>query len=177
MTVAKERKKPPRSLLETARHHQDALQAAGLPAAAIERYESALRGLRSQSRPISATAQVLVRDIQREVEEFQAAIRKEFPDNASFQSVFRAQEPMPADPREVLALGRQVGRQAPDYAQNLIKYALNAATVRHLSGLCEQLASEVGAADLGEEVRALEEQILAAARKAFSGKAELEEFQ
>ncbi|MFL5311083.1 MAG: hypothetical protein ACJ79H_11580, partial [Myxococcales bacterium] len=71
--------------------------------------------------------------MQREAGEIQAAVRKEFPGNAAFQSVFKADAPVPADSRELLALGRLVAREAPDYSANLIKYAINAATVKHLS--------------------------------------------
>ncbi len=172
-----DRKRPGRALLEAALRHQDALQAAGLPAAALERYEIVLGGLESQGRPISGAARVLVQDIQREVEEFQAAFRKEFAADPALQPAFKAQEPMPSDPREVLALGSQVVREVPDYAPKLIKYALNAASVRHLEGLCQQLARELGPADLPEQARALEEQIVAAARKAFAGRQELEAFE
>jgi len=175
--LPRERKRPGRALLEAALQHQDALQAAGLPATVLERYESAVRGLESQERPISATARVLVQDVQREVEEFQAAFRKEFAGDASPGPAFKAQEPMPSDPREVLALGLQVVREAPDYAQKLIKYALNAASIRHLEALCQQLAGELGPADLPQQARALEEQILAAARRAFQGRPELEAFE
>jgi hypothetical protein len=175
--VAKERKRPGRALLDAALRHQDALQAAGLPAAALERYESALRGLQSQGRRISGPAQVLVDEIQHEVEEFQAAFRKEFAGDPSVQAAFKAEDPMPSDPRSLLGLGRQVVREAPDYAQKLFKYALNAASVRHLEALCQQLAGELGPVDLPEETQALEQQILAAARKAFAGRPELAAFE
>jgi hypothetical protein len=175
VAVARERKKP-RDLLDAARDHQEALEAAGLPAGVVERYETALRGLEWQGRPPSAAAQVLVRDIQREVEEFQAAIRKEFSGNVSYQSVFKAQEPMPSEPREVLALGRHVEREAPLHAQSLIKYALNAATLMQLNLLCEQLATELGAAGVADEARALEEQIVRVARTAFAGRPGLADF-
>ena len=144
--MGKGRKKPQRTLLAEARTHQERLEAAGLPAGALERYENALRGMAMQARESSPTTQVLVRDIQREVEEFQAAIRKEFPGNASFQGIFKAGEPQPSQPREVLALGRLVAREAPQFAQNLIKYAINAATVNHLTSLCDQLEKELAAA-------------------------------
>src|SRR5205085_1195284 len=81
------------------------------------------KGLDSQGKEINPAAQVLVRDVRREVGEIQAAVKKEFPGNASFQGIFKAQEPVPADPREVLALGRLIAKEAPDFAQNLIKYA------------------------------------------------------
>jgi hypothetical protein len=174
--MGKERKKPQRTLLAEARTHQERLEAAGLPAGALERYENALRGMAMQARESSPKTQVLVRDIQREVEEFQAAIRKEFPGNASFQQAFKAQDPMPGSAREVLALGRHVAREATGFAQNLIKYALNAATVRHLGALCDQLEGELGGADPAQDLRAIEQEILSAARKAFSGKPELAAF-
>jgi hypothetical protein len=175
--VVRERKRPGRALLEAALRHQDALQAAGLSPAALERYEDVVRWLESQARPIGAAARVLVQDIQRDVEEFQAAFRKEFAGDAPSRPAFGAQEAMPSDPRAVLALGRQVVREAPDYAQKLIKYGLNAATVRHLEGLCQQLAGELGPSDAPEQARALEEQIVASARKVFAGRPELEAFE
>lgn len=97
----------------------------------------------------SPAAQVLMRDIQREAGEIQAAVRKEFPGNAQFQGLFNAQDPVPSAPREVLALGRLVAREAPQFAQNLIKYAINAATVNHLTSLCDQLEKELAAAARG----------------------------
>ena len=48
-------------------------------------------------------------------------------------------EPLPEDANEMLALGRLVAREMPDYAQNLIKHAVNAATVKHVTSLCDQL--------------------------------------
>ena len=99
---------------------------------------------KSAPKGASAATQVLVKDIQREVGEIQAAVRKDFPGNAQFQSVFKAGEALPAEPREVLALGRLVLKEAPDYAQNLIKYAINAATLKHLASLCDQLEKELG---------------------------------
>ena len=127
--MGKKRKRPQRRLLDAAREYQDALEAAGLPPRAIESYEVALRGVESQARAIGGATQVLVREIQREVEEFQA--------------VFKAHEPIPQEPRELLALGRAIVKEAPDYAQNMIKYAINAATVKHLAGLCDQLEKEL----------------------------------
>lgn len=165
------------SLLDAAREHQDALQAAGLAPQVIESYETALRGVARQGRLPSAAAGVLVRDLQREVGEVQAAIRKEFAGNTSFQAIFAADKPMPGAPREVLALGRLVAREAPDFAQNLIKYAINAATVRHLGSLCDQLERELGSSDPAADARALEEQIGEAARRAFAGKPELAAFE
>jgi len=176
MIGARNRKQPQRRLLDAAREHQQELEAAGLPPRMIESYEVALRGA-TQARSASPAAKVLVRDIQREVEEFQAAIRKEFPANASFRAVFKAHERMPADVREVLALGRQVAREAPGFAQNLIKYAINAATVRHLVALCDQLESELGGADPVRRARTIEEQIVAAAQRAFAGRPELAAFE
>jgi hypothetical protein len=92
----------------------------------------------------STAAPVLIRDIQREIGEIQAAVRKEFPGNAAFQAVFKADAPLPEAPRDLLAVGRLVAREAPDYAANLIEYAINAATVKHLSYLCDQLEKELG---------------------------------
>jgi hypothetical protein len=165
-----------RDLLEAAREHQDALVAAGLPTQVLDNLETALRGMAAGGQPGPA-AQVLIRDLSREVGEIQAAVRKEFPGNASFQSVFKAAAPVPADPRELLALGRLVAREAPDYSANLIKYAINAATVKHLSYLCDQLEKELGGADPGSAAKAAEEQIRAAAARAFEGRPELAAFQ
>jgi hypothetical protein len=176
--MAKEKKSGgKRKLLDAARQHQDALQAAGLHAPVIDRFENALKVLDAQGKEIGAAAQVLVKDLQDEIGEIQAAVKKEFPGNASFQSVFKAQGPMPAAPREVLALGRLVAKEAPDYAQNLIKYAINAATVNHLKSLCDQLEKEIGGEDPAQEARALEEQIIEAARRTFEGKPELASFE
>ncbi len=166
-----------KKVLEAARRHQDALQAAGLHAPVIDKYENVLKVLDSQGKEPSPAAQVLVKDLQREVAEIQAAVRKEFPGNASFQSIFKANEPVPAAPREVLALGRLVAKEAPEFAQNLIKYAINAATVNHLRSLCDQLEKEIGGEDPAKEAQALEEQIVDAARRAFEGKPELSAFE
>jgi hypothetical protein len=171
--MAKARHSPQRTLLDAALAHQDALEAAGLTGTALERYENALRRLAMQRREAAPTTQVLVRDVGREVEEFQAAIRKEFPGNSASQASFRAQEPIPKTAREVVVLGRQVAREARTYARDLIKYALNAATVKHLDALCDQLENELGGADPARDLRGVEEEILAAAQKAFSGKPEL----
>ena len=166
--MARERKKRPRTLLDAARPHQEALQAAGLPDRALEIYETALRRLGLQANESAPAAQILLRDILREIEEFQAAVRKEFPGNAAFQAAFRAQQPPPTAAREALALGRQVAREASAYAANLIKYGLNAATVKHLDSLCDQLENQLGGPDPEQEVRAAEDQILSAARQAFT---------
>ena len=174
--MARERKTRPRTLLDAARTHEQALEGAGLPATTLGRYESALRKLAQQANESAPPAQILLRDILREIDEFQAAVRKEFPGNADSQAAFKAQQPPPTAAREVIALGRQVAREATACAHNLIKYGLNAATVKHLSGLCDQLENELGGPGPGEEVRAIEEQILSAARKAFAGKAELAAF-
>ena len=163
------------SLLEAARAHQDALIAAGLPAQTLDDLEAALRALAAGDR-LGPAAQVLIRDLGREVGEIQAAVRKEFPGNATFHSVFKAGEPIPEGPRELLALGRLIAREAPDYSANLIKYAINAATVNHLSYLCDQLQKELGGADPGSAAHVAEEQIRAAAGRAFAGKPELSEF-
>ena len=176
--MAKEKKSGgKRRLLDAARRHQDALQAAGMSPAVVDRYENALKVLDAQGKEPGAAAQVLVKDIQREAGEVQAAIRKEFPGNTSFQSVFKANEPLPQNPREVLALGRLVAREAPEFAQNLIKYAINAATVNHLKSLCDQLEKEIGGEDPAAEAKALEEQIVEVAKRAFEGKPELAAFE
>jgi hypothetical protein len=170
-------KKSKKKILEAARKHQDALQAAGLHAPVIDKYENSLKVLDAQGKEPGAAVQVLVKDLTAEVGEVQTAVRKEFPGNASFQSIFKAQEPMPKAPREVLALARLVAREAPDFAQNLIKYAINAASVNHLKSLCDQLEKEIGGGDPEQEARALEEQILEVARRAFEGKPELSAFE
>jgi hypothetical protein len=170
-------KKPSgRKLLEAARKHMDALQAKGMSSTVLDRYEVALKGLESKGGPNPA-AQTLIKDVQREAGAIQAAIRKEFPGNASFLSVFKANEPVPQDAREVLALGRLVVKEAPDYSQNLIKHAINAANLKHISSLCDQLEKEIGGADPAAEARALEEQIVEAAQRAFEGKPELSQFE
>ena len=56
--MAKESKKPRRKILDAARKHQDALQAAGLSVVVIERYENALKGLSAQGKEIPPAAQV-----------------------------------------------------------------------------------------------------------------------
>jgi hypothetical protein len=172
-----EKKKRSRKLLDAARKHQDALQAAGLHAALIEQYENALKGIDSARKEPGPAAQVLVKDIQREVGEIQAAMRKEFPGNAQFQAVFKGNEPLPTDMREVLSLGRFILKEAPDYAQNLIKYAINAATLKHLASLCDQLEKEMGGTDPEKDAKALEETILEVARRTFAGKPELAAFE
>ena len=110
--MAKERKAggAKRKLLEAARELMDALQAGGLSATVIDRYENALKVIDSQGKKPGAAVEVLVHDLRREVGEIQAAVKKEFPGNASFQAVFKAQEPMPSSPREVLALSRLMRR-------------------------------------------------------------------
>ena len=164
-----------RRLLDAARAHQEALLAAGLPAQVLDELEVALRGLSAGDRPGPA-AQVLIRDLAREVGEIQAAVRKEFPGNAAFQAAFKAGEPIPEGAQKLLALGRLIAREAPDYSANLIKYAINAATVKHLSFLCDQLEKELGGPDPASAARAAEEQIRAAAGRAFAGKPELAAF-
>jgi hypothetical protein len=176
--MAKEKKNgAKRKLLEAVRKHQDALQAGGLSAVTVDRYENALKVIDSQGKEPGAAVQVLVQDIGREVGEIQAAMKKEFPGNSSFQSIFKAQEPQPAAPRDVLALGRLIAREAPDFAQNLIKYAINAATVNHLKSLCDQLEKEIGGGDPVQEAKALEDQILEVALRTFEGKPELAAFE
>src|SRR5260370_34988268 len=94
-----------RKLLQAARKHQDALQAAGLSVMVIDKYEIALKGLQAQGKGPSPAAQVLIKDIQQETGEIQAAVRKEFPGHAQFQPVFRAGKPMPTEAPAVRALG------------------------------------------------------------------------
>jgi hypothetical protein len=163
------------ALLELARRHEVALLAAGLSREVLDDFESALRRIDSGGH-VGSAAQVLVRDVLAEVSEIQAAVRKEFPTNESFQAVFKANEPVPAEPRQLLALARLIAREAPSYAANLIKYAINAATVKHLSYLCDQLEKELAGADPKSAVRAAEQQIRAAAARAFAGKPELDAF-
>jgi hypothetical protein len=164
-------------LLEAARKHQDALQAKGLSATVLERYQIALSGLDNENKGPNPAAQTLMRDITNEVGEFHSAIRKEFPGNASFQAFFKAGEPVPTDARGLLALGRQVAAEAPNFASNLIRHAINAATVKHLGSLCDQLEKEIGGADPRKDVEALEGQIRDVARVAFEGQAQLAEFE
>ena len=166
-----------RRVLEAARQHQDALKAAGLQPSVIDKYENSLKVLDAQGKEPGAAVQTLVKDLQDEVGEVQTAVKKEFPGNSSFQSIFKAQEAMPRSPREVLQLGRLIVKEAPDFAQNLIKYAINAATVNHLKSLCDQLEKEIGGQDPAQESKALEEQILEAARRVFEGKPELAAFE
>ena len=177
--MAKEKKSGggKRKLLDAVRKHQDALQAGGLSAATVDKYENALKVIDSQGHEPGAAVQVLVQDIQREVGEIQAAVKKEFHGNGSFLGIFKAQEPMPTAPRDVLALGRHVAKEAPDFAQNLIKYAINAATVNHLKSLCDQLEKEIGGGDPAAEAKVLEDQILEVARRTFEGKPELSAFE
>ena len=177
--MAKEKKSGgvKKNVLDAARKFQDALQASGLHASVIDKYENALRVLESQGKALGAAGQVLVKDIQDTVGEFHAAVKKEFPGNASFQAVFKATEPLPQKAREVLELGRLVAKEAPDYAQNLIKYAINAASVNHLKSLCDQLEKEIGGIDPVAEAKALEEKIVETARKVFEGKPELSSFE
>src|SRR5437764_1468910 len=143
---------------------EKAINASGLglnamsDAALVDKYENALKVIESQGKEPGAAVQVLVHDIQREVQEIQAAVKKEFPGNASFQSIFKAQEPTPQAPREVLGLGRLIAKEAPEFAQNLIKYAINAATVKHLTSLCDQLEKEIGGFDPVQEAKVLEDQ-------------------
>jgi hypothetical protein len=176
--MAKDAKKPARKkILEAARKHQDALQAVGLSSTVIDRYENGLKGMESQGKESSPAAQTLVQELGRVVGEVQAAVRKEFPGNTSFQSVFKAGEPLPKDAREMLALGRLVSREMPDYAQNLIKHAVDAASVKHVISLSDQLEHELGGVNPATEVKALEQQIVQAARQAFEDKPELSAFE
>jgi hypothetical protein len=163
------------TLLELARRHENALLAAGLSRAVLDDLESALRRVESGNH-VGGAVEVLVRDVRAEVSEIQAAVRKEFPTNEAFQAVFEANGPVPEKAGQLLALARLIAREAPAYAANLIKYAINAATVKHLSYLCDQLEKELAGADPKSAIRAAEEQIRAAAARAFAGKPELDSF-
>jgi hypothetical protein len=174
--MAKDKKGGKRKILDAARKHQDALMAQGLHASVIDKYENLLRVLDEKGKQPNAAAQTLIKDIQDQVGEIQGAVKKEFPGNTSFQSIFKAQEPMPSNGREVLALGRHLIKEAPDFAQNLIKYAITTATVSHLKSLCDQLEKEIGGADPAQETKALEDQIVEVAKRTFEGKPELSAF-
>lgn len=166
-----------KNILEAARKHQNALQGAGLSVTVIDRYEIALKGILNAGKGPNPAAQTLIKDLQGEVAEIQAAIKKDFPSNVSFHKVFKADEPMPQEPREVLALGRLVLKEAPDYSQNLIKYAINQASFNHLKSLLDQLDKELGGLDPEAESKELEAQIVKAAQHAFEGKPELAAFE
>ncbi len=160
-------------LLNAAREHQDAL---ALPSSTIELYQMALQRLSKKDDAPNPAAQTLMRDIRNEAGEVQAAIRKDFPGNESFQAIFQANEPQPTAARKILALGRLIAKEAPDFSQNLIRHALNQSTVNHLKFLCDQLEKELGGADPTVEVKAFEDQIREAAQRAFEGKPELAAF-
>ena len=162
-------------LLDLAREHQNALMAAGLPAATLDRLETALKGLSGGNNPNPA-AQTLIKDVLRGAGEVQGAIRKEFPGNLSFQRIFKADEPLPSAPREVLGLGRLIAKEAPDFGTNLVKHDINGASIKHIGFLCDQLAKELGGADPKTDAHEAEEQIVEVARRAFEGKPELAEF-
>ena len=164
-----------KKLLQAARAHADVLSGAGLHTAVIDKLENGLRGLETAGKP-NASAQTLVIEVRKVIEEYQNAIRKDFPSNASFQAFFKAGEPMPTDIYAVLALGREVARQAPDFVNNLIRYAINASTAKHLVYLCDQLEKELGGANPKADVEDAEKQILEAARLAFEGKPEYSAF-
>jgi hypothetical protein len=174
--MAKKSSKSARKLLDAARKYQNELQAKGLSAVVIDRYENALSGIENESKGPNPAAQVLMKDIAKEVGEFQQAIRKEFPSNAGFQAFFKANEPVPSDARGILAVARQVVQEAPNFAANLIRYAINAATVKHLGFLCDQLEKEIGGADPKKAVQELETRIREAAKHAFEGQPQLSEF-
>ena len=165
-----------RKLLAAARKHQDVLASGGLHAAVIDKLENALRGLEGAGKEPNASAQTLVIEVQKVVADYQSAIKKDFPSNSSMQAFFRAGEPMPAAPFAVLALGREVARAAPDFSVNLIRYAINAATAKHLSYLCDQLEKELGGADPAKDAKEAEAQILEAAKAVFDGKPEYAAF-
>ena len=165
-----------RKLLAAARKHQDALAPGGLHAAVIDKFENALRGLEGAGKEPNPAAQTLVIEIQKSVAGYQAAIKRDFPSNASMQAFFRAAEPMPKEAFAVLALGREVAKTAPDFSVNLIRHAINAATNKHLSYLCDQLEKELGGADPGKDAKEAEAQILEAAKAVFDGKPEYAAF-
>ena len=169
-------KKGGKKILEAARKHQDALQAAGLQSSTLDKYETALKNIDGSGKEINAAAQTLVKDITRATGEFQNAIRKEFPNNTSFQAFFKANEEQPTEPHALLALGREIAKQAPDFSSNLIKHALNAASVKHLTFLCDQLEKEIGSSDVKSEAAELEKVILEVANRTFEGKPELAQF-
>ena len=165
-----------KKLLQAVRAHQDVLFTAGLHVAVIDKFEQALRGLETSGKP-NAASQTLVIEVQKSIGEYQNAIRKDFPSNASFQAFFKAGEPVPSEPYAVLALGREVARQAPDFVNNLIRYAINASTTKHLTYLCDQLEKELGGANPAADYDDAEKQILEAAKTAFDGKPEYAAFQ
>jgi hypothetical protein len=169
-----------RAVVEAARLHQDGLLLAGLHVASIDRLAVAAKGLEAAAKGAgqepNAAVVVLDRDIRAVIGEFQAAIRREFPSNGSFQAFFRAQEPLPAEARGLLVLGRELVKVAPDFAANLIRHSINAASVKHLAFLCDQLEQELGGADPEGEAREATREILEAARRAFEGRPELAAF-
>ena len=165
-----------RKLLEAAQKYQNELQAKGLSATVIKAYEQALGGIDNEKKGPNAAAQTLMRDLGNEVGAFQAAMRKEFPGNAQFLAFFKASEPMPSDARGLLAAGRQVASEAPNFSSNLIRHALNAADVKHLTTLCDALEKELGGLEPRKEAGQLETQIRDAARHAFEGQPQLSEF-
>jgi len=165
-----------RRLLEAARKHQDALQSAGLNSTLIDKYETALKGIESTGKELNAASQTLVKDIARAAGEFQGAMRKEFPNNTSFQAFFKAHLPLPTDPHELLALARDIAKQAGDFSSNLIKHALNAASVKHLTFLADQLEGEIGGSDTRTQAAELEKAIREVGQRAFDGKPEQSAF-
>ena len=176
MAKKSDAKKSPRKLLEAARKYQNELQGKGLSSTVLDRLEQALGGLENESKGPNVAAQTLMKDITAKAAEFQVAIRKEFPGNASFQALFGAGEPVPTDSRGLLTLGRQIASEVPNFATNLIRHALNAAHVKHLTSLCDQLEKEIGGTDPKKDAQEAEAQIREAARHAFEGQPQLAEF-
>ncbi len=170
------RSKGGHKLLDAARANQDALQTAGLQGSTIDKYEKLLKAIEGKGKELGAAAQVLVKDIARAADAFQAAMRKEFPGNTSFQKFFHADKPLPTGAHELLALAREIAQQAPDFSSNLIKHALNAASVKHLTFLADQLEQEIGGAEPHKDVAELEKVILEVAHRALEGKPELSKF-
>ena len=166
----------PRKLLEAARKYQNELQAKGLSVAVIDRLELSLNGVENEGKGPNVAAQTLIRDIGNLAGEFQSAIRKDFPGNASFHAFFKAGEPMPTEPRGLLALARQIAAEAPNFANNLIRYAINASSVSHLKSLADQLEKEIGGTDPKKGLQESEAAIREAAHHAFEGQPQLAEF-
>jgi hypothetical protein len=166
-----------RRLLEGARKHQAELQSRGLHASLVDKLEAALGAVESEGKGPNAAAQTLMKDITGLAAEFQAAMRKEFPGNAQFQAFFKAGEPMPSDARGILALGRQIVANAPDFAANLIRYALDAAKVKHVASLSDQLEREIGGADPKKDAAEAEQQLRDFVKSAYEGQPQMSDFE
>ena len=166
----------PRMLLEAARKYQNELQAKGLSVAVIDRLELSLGGLEGESKGPNVAAQTLMKDIAAAAAEFQGAMRKDFPGNKSFLDFFGAADPLPSDARGLLSLARKIAAEAPAFATNLIRYAINAASVKHLTSLADQLEKEIGGTDPKKGLQESETAIREAARLAFEGQPQLADF-